>query len=90
MLIRRSNPEVQTLTLRFFKKQSVNPIQSEAIESLSDQGGEAQGPSCEEEHRLGDQSFSRCINPGGFLGREIHSPAAKSISLEQICFILLF
>ncbi|KAI8571791.1 hypothetical protein RHMOL_Rhmol01G0146400 [Rhododendron molle] len=36
----------------------------------------------EEEHRLGDQSFGRYIDPVGFLGREIHSPAEGSIFLE--------
>ncbi|KAI8547471.1 hypothetical protein RHMOL_Rhmol07G0198500 [Rhododendron molle] len=44
--IRRSNPEVQTLTLGFRPKsnQSVNPDRSEAIKQLRDQGGEAQWP----------------------------------------------
>ncbi|KAI8535822.1 hypothetical protein RHMOL_Rhmol10G0204100 [Rhododendron molle] len=69
--IRLSNPEVQTLNLGFFKKQSINHNQSETIKQLRDQG----------EHRPGLRSLDRYIKPGGSLGRDIYSPAVGSIPL---------
>ncbi|KAI8568222.1 hypothetical protein RHMOL_Rhmol02G0181400 [Rhododendron molle] len=39
--IRQSNPEAQTLTLRFLRRKLVNHPQSEAIKQLRNQGGEA-------------------------------------------------
>ena len=44
---------------------------------------------CEEEHRPGLWSLGRYIKPRGSLGRDIHSPAAGSIPLGQLCFVLL-